>query len=482
MAKMKITPGPKLYETPAAGRALVGVGRRDITPPVGIYARMWGAASHDVSEGTHKPISATALAIRASKSEPPIVVVSVDLALLGDLGGGNDEKRIMAATLNELGIDRRRIIVNCTHTHGSPWTATSRSSMPGGHLLPAYLEYLGRAICEATREALAGVRPATITWATGKCSLATNRDFSDPDPKRTGKNARVVCGYNPHVKADDTVVVGRVTRDSDNAIVATVVNYACHPTTLAWLNKLISPDFIGGLRDVVESHTGGAPCLFLQGASGEMAPAHQYTGDHRVADQGGRQLGYAAMSAIESMLPPRQRLAYKGVMESGAPLAVWWPEPFEPSRVVEASGFDVPLPLKKMPTIEELQKQHDECKDRAIKERLFRKMQLVKALGGGPTLDMPAWVFRVGQSLFIAHPNEAYSCFQKDLREAFPDYTVVVMNVSGAEMGYINPPELYGENIYQVWQTPYGKDALTVLTKACIDHGRKLTKVSANGK
>jgi len=116
---------------------------------------------------------------------------------------------------------------------------------------------------------------------------------------------------------------GRVTRDADCSVLATLVNYACHPTTLAWVNKLISPDFIGAMRDVIEANTGAAPCLFLQGASGELAPAHDYVGDTAIADKHGRQLGYAAISALESMLSPRHKLTYRGVMESGAPLAVW---------------------------------------------------------------------------------------------------------------------------------------------------------------
>ncbi|MBW3576046.1 MAG: AAA family ATPase [Actinobacteria bacterium] len=94
------------------------------------------------------------------------------------------------------------------------------------------------------------------------------------------------------------------------------------------------------MRELVEREAGGT-CLFLQGASGELAPAHQYVGDVRVAERHGRRLGYAALSALESMLPPGQRLAYAGVMESGAPLAVWKPEPFNPPTAVEAAGFDV---------------------------------------------------------------------------------------------------------------------------------------------
>lgn len=464
-----------LNETPPSARVLTGVGRRDITPPVGIYARMWGAAKHDVSAGTHRPLSTTSLVIRAGRNAPPLTLISVDLALLGDLGGKDDERRMMAPLLEKLRLDPQRVMVNCTHTHGAPWTSLSRSSMPGGALLAPYLEQIAQAMYEATREALATVAPATFTWATGRCGLAANRDLTDPEPRKK----RIVCGYNPSIHADDTVLVGRVTRDTDDSMLATIVNYACHPTTLAWLNNLVSPDYIGAMREVVEGYGGGAPCLFLQGASGELAPKHQYVGDPRVADGHGRRLGYATLEALESMLPPRQRLSYRGVVESGAPLAVWWPETFNPSREVAAVGFDVPLPLKKMPAPRELEKQLAACRDRALRERLFRKLQIVKALGGGRTCPMRAWVWRVGGALFIAHCNEAYSCFQMELRKAFPDFAVVVMNVTGGEMGYLSPPELYDQNIYQVWQTPFDRGALSVLTRACKDRARRLV---GNGK
>ncbi|MFP6612964.1 MAG: hypothetical protein VB835_11690, partial [Pirellulales bacterium] len=40
-----------------------GIAVGDITPPVGIYCRMWGAARHDVATGVHRPLRATALAL-----------------------------------------------------------------------------------------------------------------------------------------------------------------------------------------------------------------------------------------------------------------------------------------------------------------------------------------------------------------------------------------------------------------------------------
>ena len=316
-----MTPPIPLEVVPSAFAGLIGVARRDTTPPAGIYARMWGAAKHDVADGVHRPLSVTVLALQAREHGRPRLLVGLDIALLGDLGGAADSNRVLDPVRQALGLEPGELLVNCSHTHSAPWAAMSRSDMPGGELIGPYLDQLSRAILEAGEEALAGIAPATLTWATGRCDLARNRDLPDP----ASDDGRIVCGFNPAAAADDTLVVGRVTADDDGRVVGTIVNYACHPTTLAWENTLISPDYIGAMRELVEQHTGGAPCLFLHGASGELGPAHQYVGDPAVADQHGRRLGFSALAALEGMLPAGRALRYDGVVESGAPLAVWLP-------------------------------------------------------------------------------------------------------------------------------------------------------------
>lgn len=72
---------------PFEGQALIGISRRDITPPVGIYGRMWGASNHDKSEGTHKPLYVTAMSIQADPADSPAILMTVDAASLGDLDG-----------------------------------------------------------------------------------------------------------------------------------------------------------------------------------------------------------------------------------------------------------------------------------------------------------------------------------------------------------------------------------------------------------
>ena len=82
----------KHVDTPQT-RCLAGVARGDITPPVGIYHRMWGAAMHDRSTGVHRPLTSTVLILRPAPEphewqEPHLsthallVLVAVDHCLL----------------------------------------------------------------------------------------------------------------------------------------------------------------------------------------------------------------------------------------------------------------------------------------------------------------------------------------------------------------------------------------------------------------
>ena len=54
--------------------------RRDVTPPVGIYSRSWGAATHDVAEGVHRPLTATAAVFAPLAGDgPTLALVALDV-------------------------------------------------------------------------------------------------------------------------------------------------------------------------------------------------------------------------------------------------------------------------------------------------------------------------------------------------------------------------------------------------------------------
>lgn len=440
----------------------IGVARQDITPPVGIYARNWGAAIHDTAEGIHRPLTATTVTLRASEAgESPLVLLGLDLGWWRTV---EDEAEVRGGLIAALSLDPARVLLPFSHTHSGPSLCREDRHRPGGHLVAGYLDRLREAVIATVRQALASETEATLTWNTGRCALATNRDLPDPDAPR------FVCGFNPDRHADDTLLVGRITDDADGRVLGTLVNYACHPVTLAWENRLISPDYVGALRETVEANTGNAPCLFLMGASGELAPREQYTADTAIADAHGHQAGFAALAALAGMLPPRTQLRYARVVESGAPLAVWERVPAAPSSKLAARRGAVEIPLKSdLPTIAEIERQMQAvaASDPVQAERLARKRRVRRIVGDGSAMDLPFWAWRVGDALLVATPTEAYSLLQTELRRRFPRQAVIVMNLVNGASGYLPPEELYAHDLYPVWQTPFAAGGLERVIEAC---------------
>jgi hypothetical protein len=79
--------------------------------------------------------------------------------------------------------------------------------------------------------------------------------------------------------------------------IAHLVNFAAHPTMLdARLHKF-SADYPGALAGLVEKET-GVPCLFLQGAAGDLSPN---AGAERTPEKFGRLLGREVLKLAEQV-------------------------------------------------------------------------------------------------------------------------------------------------------------------------------------
>lgn len=63
----------------SAFSGIIGVAKVDITPPIKIYSRNWGAAEHDFAEGIHQPLMLTCITFQTFEKEKPLVLISADL-------------------------------------------------------------------------------------------------------------------------------------------------------------------------------------------------------------------------------------------------------------------------------------------------------------------------------------------------------------------------------------------------------------------
>ena len=460
-----------------------GVARGDITPPVGIYHRMWGAATHDRSTGVHRPLTATVLCVSPRSldaHEPPqVVFIGIDHCLLWTA----EINRLLDEIAARTGLERSSITICFSHTHAAGLMDPQRSGLPGGDLIAPYLESLTETLSQLIAGAREAMEPAHIAYGSGRCDLAANRDYFDEH--RNG----YVCGFNPDGVTDDTLMVARITSADAERTLGTVVNYACHPTTLAWQNTLISPDYVGAMREVVEQ-VHGAPCLFLQGASGDLGPRESYVGDIEVAERNGRRLGYAALAALESLPPPERRFDYTGAVVSGATLGTWdWREVAEERRdklecwrgwktIVELPyrsdlGERTQLESARQRLEIELRRaeeagNHLAARDaRALIERRTRELTRVAALPPGRTYPYPLRCWRMGDAVWLAFDGEHYNVLQRTLRARFPDTPLIIGTIAnGSNVWYLPDAESYGKGLYQEEASIFARGALETLIEA----------------
>lgn len=449
----------------------------DITPPANIYHRMWGAAKHERATGVHRPLRATVAVFAPLNGDERQVVLALDHCVMG----ATEHANLVAQAAKTSGVAKEEILVVFSHTHAAGLMGLDRAHLPGGDLIPPYLESLGETAGALAKQCLASLKPASIVYGRGRCSLATHRDFWE--------GRQFVCGHNPGVPADDTVIVARVSDDSGQTL-ASIVNYACHPTTLAWENTLISPDYVGAMREVVEAST-GAPCLFLQGACGELGPREGFVGDTAVADRNGRELGHAALAALTALPAAGTTFVYAGPIVSGATLGSWKHQTIDLASKAtwKLQRWHEPLNYRPgQPTAEQVQSDladlhrqeaaaraaGDETRAadlRALAERKNRLLHRLAQLPPGDTFPLQVALWHIGDAVWIGVQGESYNLLQTELRRRFPEKILIVASIA-ADWGasYLPPNDLYDTGIYQESIAIVAAGSLEQLIEAIAGH------------
>ncbi len=232
--------GGRAQPAPAAGLE-AGAAAVDVTPPTGYP--MWGyAARHDApSVGVHDPLFAKALVLKAGDSK--IALVSLDM-------GRAPTRASMARVrvgLKPLGVTE--LFVVASHTHHGP--VIELDTWPKGG--KPYVHELEEKLVAVVAKADAARKPARYGVASAGVPLNRNRQSKRAD-----------------APVDRELLVLRV-EGLDGKPVAHAVNFAAHPTLHPADLLKFSADFPGAMAAKVEAAT-GVPCLFLQGAAGDLSP------------------------------------------------------------------------------------------------------------------------------------------------------------------------------------------------------------------
>ena len=223
-----------------------GVGKVDITPPIGVHLVGYGDRKGP-STDIHSPLHAVVIVFDDGKTRAAIV--SLDLLFVSQPDGDAIRKAIEEAT----GISGDHIIINVSHTHGGPKLAHHREEICA--------KLAGAAIL-----ALSRLRPVSLGYEEGKIDFNVNRRCID-------EQGKCYSGLNPKGICDHRVKILRIDDGDSIEPMAVIMHAVCHANVFRGANTEISSDFPGYAKTFVERNFGDSTTtIFLQGCTGDIRP------------------------------------------------------------------------------------------------------------------------------------------------------------------------------------------------------------------
>jgi hypothetical protein len=453
-----------------------GTGRAIITPPLDTPNGIWVAQSHIRPEGLHQDLWVSALMIEDDASGERLVLLDFDLVMLSDRQAKAVRQEVSTAT----GVPEDHVLPCCTHNHAGPAAIDSYAD-EGRDRVHFYIGALPAYAAGAAVEAGRRLRAVRIAGGVGESAIGINRDLPLP-------SGRIVTGPNPDGFADREVRVVRLDTP-DGRPYACIVNYQCHATVLGPGNKLISPDYPGTTKRVVEETT-GAFCFFMQGAAGNMGPVEGFVADVEVAERLGTMLGLEAARVFTGISTRAGHREFVGVVESGAPLSQFRFVPDEevPDRMVFRSR-PLALPIRHpMAELYEgaerraaaLQEDLDRLtRERAdareivkARQRLIRvQMQLprARAYRAMDTMEVEMHALRLGKVGFLLMWGEPYSEIGAEVKRRSPLPDTVFSGYVGGDPVYIPTPAVYlPQPPFEVENSPFAPEAAAITVEAAL--------------
>ena len=261
-----------------------------------------------------------ARAITFRQGESTLAIVAIDT-----VGYFNNDVQAVRDMLADEGVEVDYLIVHATHNHEGPDTM----GLWGVDLFtsgydPAYRQQVRETIVAAVKATFDDLREVG-SMRVGEVDVSTYHDNGMANIIRDSRDPWVV---------DETMSAAHLV-DTEGMPIATLVNYGCHPETLANDNLLVTSDFVHALRRTVEDGSTwqtaagkpglGGPAIYINGAVGGMMTTlgvnvenpdgeTYQAASFEKADSVGQMLGEMALDAVamgEEITGPALRFAAK---------------------------------------------------------------------------------------------------------------------------------------------------------------------------
>jgi hypothetical protein len=456
---------------------LAGVGRRCINPPPNIAHGGWGAQKHEQAEGIDMDMWATALVLYDGTTKA--IVLDVDIQIITNQRGDQIRTAVSKAT----GVPFENIRASATHTHSGPVPYKSWIEK-GFEMVEPYFENLARWCSEAAVEAFDSLQPVEVRFGRGESHINSNRRAATPTGER-------FLGVNPDGACDHDVLVVRFVSTQQKPL-AVIANFACHATVMGPYNRLITPDFPGPMKRVVEQAIGGK-CLFLNGCAGDQGPVQGFIKDTAVYRALGSVLGHevAKVALGLTTIPPVRSL--REVVPSGAPLGMYNAEfPSASGVPVRVLDCEIQVPVRTgLPERKSAEEKLNEWKKKlnaareskdeaAITEATYMarradiQLRMADDFGGKTNAGVRTHFIAFGDVALVGTNIEPFAEIGMAIKRNSPFPMTFVSGYSNGRMAYMPTAEEWANGGYEVDNSPFGQNAAEVLEREILATLRRL--------
>ncbi len=373
----------------------VGVASATVNPPNGTFLAGYGQNRR--STGVHDDLYVKAVVF--DDGETPLALVVVDAISL-QYHTVQDIRRAASSRVTKLSLPSERIIPQATHTHCAPDTiGIYGPDEAHTGFNQQYMNQLVQTAAEQVAHAVDRLQPARLVYAETECvGWAVN----DSEPG----------------VLDNSVTILQCL-DAEGNSLATLTNFACHPTVLDGDTTLISADWVGAFYKAMAAAVPGEH-LFLQGSVGAWIQPVTPERTFALAERYGKDLAEKTLAALRRAKPL-----------DGTTIRMT-------NRVVQ-------LPL------------HNE---------LFKQMGAAGLIPRefGDTVETEVAWFAIGSAQFATHPGETAPMYTWETEKLMDTGPKFVLGLGIDHLGYFCPPH-YFDDPASIPHAPYltsmspGKDA-----------------------
>jgi hypothetical protein len=405
-----------------------GAAETIITPPAGVDLSGY-AAREGPSTGVHDDLWCRAVVLGDGVAR--VALVSLDLL-------GLDfplDQAIRRAVTAGTGINREHILLNCSHTHSGPSSATV--GLYGlGEPDQQYTDGLPARVADTVALAANCLRPVIGAFGAAPVRIGINRRERTPD-------GTITIGRNPDGIVDEAVRVLRIS-DSAGKDAAVLFNHACHGTTLGGTNLLISSEWMGEACERLQARLdAGMIPVFLQGCCGQINPDRE--GEDRSFREVERLGGMMADAVLTAMAQAEQ-----------ADL-----------RPLRARLEHIPLPLQDPPDpatakadLGRAQRELEQAQREQANPYWIRAcegqveyakwvLSLAERKARNLTLEFAVEVLAMGDVALVGLSGEVFFDFAEQIAAASPFRHTMVLGYSNGCTGYVPNAEAFAEGGYE---------------------------------